>query len=145
MKCERAPVVPEEPIAGLEVEVAKPEDAAEILALYLACGFEPRSEERMRAALSDGRQAHAVARAGGALAAFVELETHWPKRPWSLRGRQQGAARPWSAPRSSRAAAHQLPPARRRALLALPANCTALRVREGRLPPPPIDALEKKL
>ena len=151
MKCERAPVVPEEPIAGLEVEVAKPEDAAEILELYLACGFEPRSEERMRAVLSDGRHAHAVARAqAGGLAAFVELETHWPTRPWvafagvakERRDRGLGSALvAWLLARQFSAGAVA-------GLLALsPANRTALRAyekvgfRRFRL----IDALEKKL
>ncbi|HKA16195.1 MAG TPA: GNAT family N-acetyltransferase [Myxococcota bacterium] len=167
MKCERAPAVPEEALAGLDVDVAKPEDAAAILELYLACGFESRSEERMREVLSDGRHVHAVARAaqvsrgpqgrearehhrGGALAAFVELETHWPKRPWvaflgvakERRDRGVGSAlMAWLLERQFSAGA-------KAALLALsPANRTALRAyekvrfRRFRL----IDALEKKL
>ncbi len=150
MKCERAPVVPDEPIAGLEIDVAKPGDAVEILDLYLACGFEARSEERMRAVLGDGRHAHAVARADGALAAFVELETHWPQRPWvafagvSKERRDHGlgsALVAWLLARQFAAGA-------KASLLALsPANRTALRAyekvgfRRFRL----IDALEKKL
>ena len=165
MKCERAPAVPEEPIAGLEIEIAQPEDAAAILELYLACGFEQRSEERMREILGDGRHAHAVARAAqasrsepkaseshpvGELAAFVELETHWPKRPWvafagvakERRDRGLGSALvAWLLARQFAAGA-------KAGLLALsPANRTALRAyekvgfRRFRL----IDALEKKL
>jgi len=150
MKCERAPAVPEEPIAGVEIEIARPEDAVAILELYLACGFESRSEERMREVLSDGRHAHAVARAGSELAAFVELETHWPKRPWvafagvskERRDRGLGSALvAWLLARQFAAGA-------KASLLALsPANRTALRAyekvgfRRFRL----IDALEKKL
>jgi ribosomal protein S18 acetylase RimI-like enzyme len=36
----------------------------------------------MRAALADGRHAHAVARHGDRIVAFAEIETHWPERPW---------------------------------------------------------------
>jgi ribosomal protein S18 acetylase RimI-like enzyme len=150
MKCERAPAVPDEPIAGLEIELAQPEDAKAILELYLACGFESRSEERMREVLGDGRHAHAVARAGGELVAFVELETHWPKRPWvafagvSKERRDRGLGSTlvaWLLARQFSAGAVA-------GLLALsPANRTALRAyekvgfRRFRL----IDALEKKL
>ncbi len=164
MKCERAPAVPEEPIAGLEIALAQPEDANAILELYLACGFDNRSEERMREVLGDGRHAHAVARAQvsrsepkasedhqvGELAAFVEFETHWPKRPWvafagvskERRDRGLGSALvAWLL-------AHQFAAGAKAALLALsPANRTAMRAyekvgfRRFRL----IDALEKKL
>jgi ribosomal protein S18 acetylase RimI-like enzyme len=150
MKVERAPVVPEEPIAGLAIELAKPEDAAAILELYLACGFESRSQERMREVLADGRHVHAVARAGDQLAAFVELETHWPRRPWvaftgvskERRDRGVGSALvAWLLARQFAAGAVA-------GLLALsPANRTALRAyekvgfRRFRL----IDALEKRL
>ncbi len=150
MKCERSPQVPEEPIAQLEIQIAKPEDAVEILELYLACGFEPRTEDRMRRVLSDGRHVHAVARAGGELAAFVEFETHWPKRPWvafagvAKERRDHGlgsALVAWLLARQFAAGA-------KASLLALsPANRTALRAyekvgfRRFRL----IDALEKKL
>jgi ribosomal protein S18 acetylase RimI-like enzyme len=151
MKIERAPVVPDEPLAGLEVEVAGVDDSQAILELYLACGFEPRNEEQMRAALGDGRHVHALARAsGGGIAAFVELETHWPQRPWlaftgvAKERRDQGvgsALVAWLLARQFQAGA-------KAALLALsPANRTALRAyekvgfRRFRL----IDALEKKL
>ena len=151
MKCERAPTVPEEPIAGFELAIAQAGDAEPILELYLACGFESRNLERMREVLGDGRHAHAVARTGdGELAAFVELETHWPKRPWvafagvgkERRDRGLGSALvAWLLERQFAAGA-------KAALLALsPANRTALRAyekvgfRRFRL----IDALEKKL
>lgn len=150
MKCERTPVVPDEPLAGLEIAVARPTDAKDILELYLACGFESRSEDRMREVLEDGRHAHAVARAGAELAAFVELETHWPKRPWvafagvskERRDRGLGSALvAWLL-------ARQFADGAKAALLGLsPANRNALRAyekvgfRRFRL----IDALEKKL
>jgi ribosomal protein S18 acetylase RimI-like enzyme len=150
MKCERSPVPPDERTDGLEFAVARPEDAKSLLELYLACGFEPRSEEQMRAALGDGRHVHAVARAGDAVAAFVELETHWPKRPWlafagvAKERRDQGlgsALVAWLL-------ARQFDTGAKAVLLALsPANRTALRAyekvgfRRFRL----IDALEKKL
>jgi ribosomal protein S18 acetylase RimI-like enzyme len=70
------------PIEGLVLDVGHPEDADAIGALYAASGFEPRTPEAMRAALADGRHAHAVARHGGRIVAFVELETYWPERPW---------------------------------------------------------------
>jgi ribosomal protein S18 acetylase RimI-like enzyme len=150
MKCERAPGEPD-PVAGLAFSVARSEDAKALLELYLACGFDARSEEQMRAMLGDGRHAHAVARTdNGELAAFVELETHWPRRPWlAFAGvakdrRDQGvgsALVSWLLARQFHAGAVAV-------LLALsPANRTALRAyekvgfRRFRL----IDALEKKL
>jgi ribosomal protein S18 acetylase RimI-like enzyme len=164
MRCEHSPSVPEVPIAGLEIELARPDDAKAILEIYLSCGFESRSEERMRAVLEDGRHAHAVARAqvsrsepqasedqgGGEVVAFVELETHWPKRPWvafvgvekSRRDRGLGSSLvAWLLARQFAAGA-------KAGLLALsPANRNALRAyekvgfRRFRL----IDALEKRL
>ena len=149
MKCESAPSAPE-PIAGLEFAVAQQDDAKALLELYLASGFDGRSEEQMRAMLGDGRHAHAVARSDGGLAAFVELETHWPRRPWlaftgvAKERRDQGvgsALVSWLLARQFSAGAVAV-------LLALsPANRTALRAyekvgfRRFRL----IDALEKKL
>jgi ribosomal protein S18 acetylase RimI-like enzyme len=149
MKCESAPSAPE-PIAGLEFAVAQPGDAKALNELYLASGFEARSEEQMRAMLSDGRHAHAVARADGGLAAFVELETHWPRRPWlaftgvAKERRDQGvgsALVSWLLARQFAAGAKAVQ------LALSPANRTALRAyekvgfRRFRL----IDALEKKL
>jgi ribosomal protein S18 acetylase RimI-like enzyme len=150
MKCERAPEVPELPIAGLEVDVARPEDAEAILEIYLSCGFESRGEERMRAVLEDELHSHAVARHGSEIVAFVELETHWPQRPWvafvgvikERRDRGLGSSLvAWLLARQFAAGA-------KTGLLALsPANRNALRAyekvgfRRYRL----IDALEKKL
>jgi ribosomal protein S18 acetylase RimI-like enzyme len=151
MKCESAPAAPAT-IAGLELDVARPEDAKALLELYLASGFEARSEEQMRAMLADGRHAHAVARdsQAGELAAFVELETHWPRRPWlaftgvAKQRRDQGIG----AALISWLLARQFGAGAKAVLLALsPANRTALRAyekvgfRRFRL----IDALEKKL
>lgn len=82
MRLDDAPVAVKMPIEGLALDVAKPDDADAMLAIYLACGFEPRTQDEMRGALTDGRHAHAVARHGGRVVAFVELETHWPARPW---------------------------------------------------------------
>ena len=149
MKCESAPSAPE-PIAGLEFAVAQPGDAKALNELYLASGFEARSEEQMRGILNDGRHAHAVARAGTELAAFVELETHWPRRPWlaftgvAKERRDQGvgsALVSWLLARQFAAGAKAVQ------LALSPANRTALRAyekvgfRRFRL----IDALEKKL
>jgi len=157
MKCETAPSAPE-PIAGLEFAVAQPDDVKALHELYLACGFEARSEEQMSAMLSDGRHAHAVARAQvssedhqtGALAAFVELETHWPRRPWlafagvAKERRDHGvgsALVSWLLARQFAAGAKAVQ------LALSPANRTALRAyekvgfRRFRL----IDALEKRL
>jgi len=151
MKCERAPSPPE-PIAGLEFAQARPEDAKALLELYLSCEFEARSEEQMRAMLGDGRHAHAVAHGSGngGLAAFVELETHWPRRPWlafagvAKERRDQGIG----AALVAWALAARFAAGAKACLLALsPANRTALRAyekvgfRRFRL----IDALEKKL
>ncbi len=133
MRCDSAPLIPPPPVEGLELEAAKPEDAAAILELYAACGFESRSPESMERALSDGRHAHAVAGRGGELVAFAELETHWPRRVWvayvgvdsELRARGVGSALvAW-------ALARQFEGGARSALLMLsPANRTALRAYE---------------
>jgi ribosomal protein S18 acetylase RimI-like enzyme len=149
MKCERSPSAPE-PIAGLELTLAQPEDAKALLELYLACGFDARSEEQMRSMLGDGRHAHAIARANGGMVAFVELETHWPRRPWlafagvAKERRDQGIG----AALVAWVLAGQFSAGAKACLLALsPANRTALRAyekvgfRRFRL----IDALEKKL
>lgn len=150
MKCERAPTLPASPIAELELDVAHAEDAEAILEIYHACGFESRSEAAMRSVLEDGRHAVAVARHGADIAAFVELETHWPRRPWvsftgvtkELRDRGIGSLL------LSWALARQFAGQARSALLAVsPANHTAVRAyekggfRRFRL----IDTLEKRL
>jgi ribosomal protein S18 acetylase RimI-like enzyme len=149
MKCERLPEVPETP-DGVEVDVAHVDDAAAILDLYHESGFHVRALDEMRKLLDDGRHAHAVARRGDEIVAFVELETHWAKRPWvafvgvvePLRDQGLGSLLvAWILARQFEADA-------RSALLALsPANRTALRAyekvgfRRFRL----VDALEKRL
>ncbi len=71
------------PIDGLRAEPALHEDASAILEVYRSCNFNPRTIERMEKFLSDGRHDHVVARReDGGVVAFVELETHWPARPW---------------------------------------------------------------
>jgi ribosomal protein S18 acetylase RimI-like enzyme len=82
MRLDDAPVAVRMPIEGLAFDAAKPEDAEAILALYTACGFEARGLAAMRALLTDGRHAHAVARHGERVVAFAEIETHWRERPW---------------------------------------------------------------
>lgn len=81
MRCETRPEG-RPPDGSLEFGSAGPEDAEGILSVYATCGFEERSTESMRAILDDGRHAHTVARRDGEIVAFVELETHWPRRPW---------------------------------------------------------------
>ena len=82
MRLDDAPVTVRMPIEGLDLGSARPEDADAMLAIYTACGFPARTPDAMRAVLADGRHAHAVARHGGKVVAFVELETYWPERPW---------------------------------------------------------------
>jgi len=138
------------PVEGLVLAPAQPEDADAILELYRACGFEARSEEAMRAALGDGSHAHAVARQGGRVVAFAEIETHWPERPWvafvgvetALRDRGVGSALVgWALARRFEAGAQSA------LLLLSPGNRTALRAyekvgfRRHRL----VDVLEKGL
>jgi len=150
MRCERARLSSEPPPADLALEVAKPGDADAILELYSTCGFGLRSRERMQAVLGDGRHAHGVARAEGRVVAFVELETHWPRRVWvafvgvvpQLRARGVGSAlTAWALGRQFEAGAES-------ALLMLsPVNRTAVRAyekagfRRHRL----VDVLEKNL
>jgi len=125
---------PGEPLAeAAEFVEALPEDARAIHAIYAELGFEPRSVEEMERAMGDGLHAHAVARAGGRVVAFAELETHWPRRTWvafvgvvpALRGRGLGSALvAWALERRFHAGAES-------ALLMLsPANRTALRAYE---------------
>lgn len=58
------------------------DDLPALRKLYERCGFEPRKKKDWTRAREDGRHAWAVARAGKRVVAFVELETHWPVRPW---------------------------------------------------------------
>ena len=150
MRCDAAPTVPPAPVEDLELDVAKPEDASAILEIYTACGFEPRDPEAMERAQGDGRHAHAVARRGGEVVGFAEIETHWPRRVWvayvgvdsDLRDRGVGSTLvSWALGRQFEGDAQS-------ALLMLsPANRTALRAyekvgfRRHRL----VDVLERSL
>lgn len=150
MRCERARLSSEAAPADLALEAAEQGDAGAILDLYSTCGFGERSRERMQAVLGDGRHAHGVARAEGRVVAFVELETHWPRRVWvayvgvapPMRARGLGSAlTAWALGRQFEAGAES-------ALLMLsPVNRTAVRAyekagfRRHRL----VDVLEKNL
>lgn len=150
MRCESTRGSSAAPSPDLEHAVAKAGDAGAILDLYAVCGFEPRSLERMQTLLGDGLHAHAVARRDGRIVAFVEIETHWPRRVWvsyvgvapELRALGVGSAlTAWALGRQFEAGVGT-------ALLMLsPANRTALRAYEKvgfkrhRL----VDVLEKSL
>jgi GNAT superfamily N-acetyltransferase len=82
MRCDQPPADPTPPVDGLTFELATAGEAAELLALYHACGFEERAPEAMDALLADGRHLHAVAHHDGRIVAFTEIETHWPRRVW---------------------------------------------------------------
>jgi len=82
LRCDAAPAEGAELPTETILEPATPEDAEAILDVYHACGFEARSREEMRSAMSDGRHEHAVARNAGRVVAFTELDTHWPRRVW---------------------------------------------------------------
>lgn len=133
MRCERRPARRRAPLAGLVLEPATPEDRPEIHALYSACGFEARDAEAMRAVFEDPAREHAVARREGKVVAFVELETHWPRRVWvafvgvdpAVRDRGVGSAL------VAVALARRFQEGAEEALLLLsPANRTALRAYE---------------
>jgi mycothiol synthase len=134
MRCDWRPDTEKLPIEGLEIDRARVEDAEAILEVYLSCGFPPRDEAETRGVLEDGRHAHWVARdAGGHVVAFVELETHWPRRPWvafvgvspELRDRGLGSSL------VGLALEQQFDAGSHSALLALsPANRTAVRAYE---------------
>jgi ribosomal protein S18 acetylase RimI-like enzyme len=133
MRLDAAPAAPRPPLAGLELSAAVADDARELLAIHAECGFEPRDEAELRAALADRRRAFAVARYGGRVVAFAEVERHWPARPWlayvgvepQLRDRGVGSAL------AAFALAREFERGARAALLLLsPGNRTALRAYE---------------
>jgi ribosomal protein S18 acetylase RimI-like enzyme len=131
MRCDKRPSaeLPE----GFVVEPARPADAESIHKLHTDCGLAPRSQAEVARAFEDGRHAFTVARRGGELAAFVDLEVYWPKRVWvsfvgvspALRDHGLGTAL------TARALAERFDAGATSALLALsPANRTALRAYE---------------
>jgi ribosomal protein S18 acetylase RimI-like enzyme len=132
MRCNTSQAA-EPPLPGVAFCKAAPDDARAILSIYDVCGFEPRSPEAMERALADGRRMHAVARDGERVVAFVELETHWPRRVWvayvgvvpELRDRGLGSSLvSWALARRFESGAQS-------ALLMLsPANRTAVRAYE---------------
>lgn len=116
---------------GVTLDAARPEDRAAIHGLYLEANFPARTPDASRRALEDGRHAHAVARRGRDVVGFVELDTHWPERPFvafvgvdpSLRDRGVGTGLVrWALAReferSARSALLLLSPANRAALRA---------------------------
>ena len=150
MRLDDKPLQGRAPVAGMELSAAGLADAEAILALYGACGFEPRTPDAMREALSDSRHVHAVARAQGRIVAFAEIETHWPERPWvayvgvapELRDRGVGSALvAWALGRCFEAGAQSA------LLLLSPGNRTAVRAYEkaGFRRHRVVDVLEKGL
>jgi ribosomal protein S18 acetylase RimI-like enzyme len=128
MRCDARPTVTALP--GFRLEDGKPEDAAAIHRLHLECGLAPRTEADVRRVFASSRHRFAVARHGDAVDAFVELDLHWPRRPWvSYVGvapaqRDHGLGTALTA----WALAERFDAGARSALLALsPANRTALR------------------
>ena len=93
MRLDGKPAVPRVPLANLELAPATADDVPGVLAVYAACGFEPRDEAAMRAVLEDRRRALVVARQGGRVVAFAEIECHWPARPWVAYVGVEGALR----------------------------------------------------
>jgi ribosomal protein S18 acetylase RimI-like enzyme len=134
MRCDKRPARGRVAAArGLELGLAEAADLPAIHEIYRACGLEERTEQRLADLFADGRHVHAVARDGGKVVAFAEIETHWPRRNWiafvgvapALRDRGVGSALvAWAVTRQMEAGA-------REALLLLsPANRTALRAYE---------------
>ncbi|MGI9430597.1 MAG: GNAT family N-acetyltransferase [Myxococcota bacterium] len=80
MQCDRPASVP--PASGVVLDFAGEEDIGGMIDLLTEAGFPPPSEETMRSELANGQHAWAVARKDGRDIAFVELETHWPRRVW---------------------------------------------------------------
>lgn len=82
MRCEERPKTPPPPVEGLSFEPAGPADAEAIHEIYDSCGFASRDAKEMQGFIAGRRHSHAVARQGGRVVGFAELETHWPHRPW---------------------------------------------------------------
>jgi ribosomal protein S18 acetylase RimI-like enzyme len=150
MRCDETPKPTPPPVEGLVFEAARATDAEAIHEIYESCGFESRTLDATRSFIPGRRHAHAVARQAGHVVGFVELETHWPRRPWvayvgvmpGLRDRGVGSGLVgWALAREFGAGATT-------ALLMLsPANRTAFRAyekvgfRRFRM----VDVLEKRL
>jgi len=119
--------------AGLVVEPARSADLDAIHELYAEAGFPDRTPDQMQKALEDGHHAHAVARLGGRVVGFAELDVYSSRRAWvsfvgvepELRERGVGTAvvRTAVAREFARGADHAL-------LLLSPSNRAALRAYE---------------
>lgn len=128
------PGAPRRPLApGLSFSAAEPGDAEGVLALYARCGFEFRELAETRAALEHPLREVAIARQDEQVVAVVELETHWPTRPWvayigvegGLRDRGLGSALvAWALTQQFERGANSA------LLLLSPGNRTALRAYE---------------
>ena len=131
MQCDSAPPAPT--ASRIEFATAGESDASAMLELLTEAGFPRLTEERMRRELADGTHAWAVARKDGRDIAFVELETHWPRRVWvSYVGVAQSAReRGIGSSLVSWALRRQFERGAERAMLMLsPANRAALRAYE---------------
>ena len=133
LRCDARPELGRPSAPGLELAPAEAGDLAAVHELYRACGFEARPPEETARRLSGAGFALTVARRGGKVVAFAELETHWPRRSWvafvgvdpELRARGVGSAL------VARALARQFERGAEQALLVLsPANREALRAYE---------------
>ncbi|CAG0958771.1 hypothetical protein BURK2_00614 [Burkholderiales bacterium] len=82
MRCDERPKTAPAPVEGLVFEPARPDDAEAIHEIYEACGFASRQGLTTQTFIVGNRHTHAVARRDGRVVAFVELEVHWPHRPW---------------------------------------------------------------
>ena len=145
------PAAPRRPLAaGLAFAAAQPADAEAVLALYGRCGFAFRDLAETRAALEHPLRDVAIARRDEHVVAVVELETHWPTRPWvayvgvegGLRDRGLGSALvAWALTRQFERSAQSA------LLLLSPGNRTAVRAYEkvGFRRHRVIDVLERRL
>lgn len=134
LRCDTPPKGDAPALVGLDVAPATPDHAPGILAVYEACGFEPRSLEGEEALLHDPLRPTLVASLDGRVVGFAELETHWRRRTWvayvgvaaDVRDRGLGSAL------VARAVSDQFAAGAEQALLLLsPANRTALRAYEN--------------
>jgi ribosomal protein S18 acetylase RimI-like enzyme len=80
MRCDARPAVTPPP--GFTLEEGKPDDVAAVHHLHMECGLAPRTQADVQRAFASSRHGFAVARKAGELGAFVELDLHWPRRPW---------------------------------------------------------------
>ena len=134
MRCDAPPKATMPALNELDVAQAGPEHAPGVLAVYEACGFEPRSLEAEEALLLDPLRPTLVASLEGRVVGFVELETHLRRRAWvayvgvSADMRDRGLG---SAPVARKLDQQFAPEAAQAFPLLLLANRTALRAYEN--------------